>query len=340
MNAQIPTLKDVAAAAGVSVSTASRALADNPVISTETRERVRECALALNYRPNAQARALRSSRTNIIGVTVPSLVNPFFAEMAAAIQTAATDHGLSTIISSTAEDPDQLIDSLRVLTGQRVDGVIVVPHQGTEQALSELARADLPVVLVDRELPGAALATVVSDPDTSLQEAVAHLVGHGHLPVGYLSGPMNTSTGRRRLAAFRSACNALDLPEQPVYLGGYLHEEGYRGTCRLLDAGVRAIIAGDTMMSVGALEACHARGVAIGRDLALIGFDDHPVMRLQASPVSVIDQQVDEMGRTALRQLLSLMSGAAPPTTTVYTPTSFLVRPSSDFPSPAKEVSP
>jgi len=86
MAASIATLKDVAAAAGVAVSTASRALAGNPIVAVETRERVQKCAEALNYRPNAQARALRSSRSNIIGVTIPSLINPYFAEMASAIQ--------------------------------------------------------------------------------------------------------------------------------------------------------------------------------------------------------------------------------------------------------------
>ncbi|AGF73131.1 LacI family DNA-binding transcriptional regulator [Corynebacterium halotolerans] len=337
MNFPIPTLKDVAAAAGVSVSTASRALAGNPVISQETRDRVQQRAIDLNYRPNAQARALRSSRTNIIGVAIPSLVNPFFAEMAAAIQLEATSQGFSTIISSTSEDPAQLSDSLEVLADLRVDGILAVPYRGTEKVLTELQESGLPVVLVDRELPGTDLVTVASDPGPSLKAAVAHLAKLGHLPVGYLSGPMNTSTGSRRLAAFLTACRELGLPEQPVYRGGYDREEGYRGTGQLIDGGVRSIIAGDTMMSIGALEACHARGVAIGRDLALIGYDDHPVLRLQACPVSVIDQQVAELGRTAFHLLFELIAGASPPAS-VHTPSTLIIRPSSNFTSPAKEA--
>ncbi len=339
MNPPIPTLKDVAAAAGVSVSTASRALAGNPVIAEETRERVRRSAASLNYRPNAQARALRSSRTNIIGVAIPSLVNPFFAEMAAAIQLAATARGFSTIISGTAEDPEQLTGSLGVLADLRVDGILAVPYRGTEDVLTGLHESGMPVVLVDRELPGTDLVTVASDPAPTMREAVAHLTERGHLPIGYLSGPRNTSTGRGRLDAFLTACRELGLPEQPVYHGGYHREEGFRGTTQLITEQVRAVIAGDTMMTVGALEACHTRGVAIGRDLALIGYDDHPVLRLQACPVTVIDQRVAEMGRTALDLLCELIAGKSPPAS-VHTPGTLIIRPSSDFTPPAKEATP
>lgn len=321
------TLRDVAAAAGVSVSTASRALAGNPAISPGTRERVRACAEQLNYRPNAQARALRSSRTNIIGLTVPSLVNPFFAGMAHAIQQEADRHGLSTIISSTSEDPARLSTSLEVLTSQQVDGLIAVPYNGTEQAFT---RVPMPTVLVDRELPTAGLPTVATDPAPGITAAVDHLLDNGHRHIGYLSGPVTTSTGVRRLAAFEEACDSRGVRERSIHHGGFDHSIGFAGTLELLDRGVEAIIAGDTMMSIGALEACHAQRIALGRDLALIGFDDNATMRLQAAPVSVIDQDVAEMGRRALHLLLDLMSGHSPPEP-ITIPTTLIIRPSSDF---------
>lgn len=321
------TLRDVAAAAGVSVSTASRALAGNPAIAPATRERVRACAEELNYRPNAQARALRSSRTNIIGLTVPSLVNPFFATMAHVIQQEADRHGLSTIISSTSEDPARLSTSLDVLTAQQVDGILAVPYNGSEQAFT---RVPMPTVLVDRELPASGLPTVATDPVPGVDAAVGHLLDRGHGHIGYLSGPMSTSTGVRRLAAFEAACARRGISNYSVHHGGFDRSVGLEGTLALLDRGVEAVIAGDTMMSIGALEACHARQIAIGRDLALVGFDDNATMRLQASPVSVIDQDVAELGTRALHLLLGLMSGTSPPES-VTIPTTLIIRPSSDF---------
>lgn len=334
------TLRDVAAAAGVSVSTASRALADNPVIAERTRERVRRCAEELNYRPNAQARALRSARTHIIGVTVPSLVNPYFAKMAHVIQQAAADHQLSTIISTTAENPDRLATSLDALSAQRVDGILAVPYIGSEDAFTRLRQARIPVILIDRELPAAALPTIASDPHPGIDAAVAHLLARGHTHIGYLSGPMTTSTGVGRLAAFEEACGRRGVEKREIYRGGYDRAIGYAGTEELLDRGVHAVIAGDSMMSVGALEACHARGVDIGRDLALIGFDDNATMRLQSSPVSVIDQDVADLATRGLHLLLDLIIGKAPPEATITTPTTFFTRPSSDFHRTPKEVTP
>lgn len=324
------TLRDVAAAAGVSVSTASRALADHPGIAARTRATVRARAAELNYQPNAQARALRGSRTNIIGLTVPSLVNPFFATMAHVIQQEATRQGWSTIISSTDEDPDRLATSLQTLAALQVDGILAVPYSGSGDSFARLRHARVPVVLVDRELPDADLPTVSSDPRPGVDAAVAHLLDGGHRHIGYLSGPMSTSTGVGRLAAFEEACGRRGVEKHEIHHGGYERSLGHDGTLDLLDRGVEAIIAGDSMMSVGALEACHARRVRIGEDLALIGFDDNPTMRLQASPVSVIDQGVADLALRALTLLTGLMSGTSPPAP-VTLPTTLIIRPSSNF---------
>ena len=145
------TLKDVAAAAGVSISTASRSLSGNPAISESTRQRVKDTAIKLNYRPNAQARALRSSRSNAIGLVIPSLDNAYFAAMAAAIEEAADKQGLATMITSCGEDPQRLVKSLDALMERQVDGIIAVPLEGAEEAL-EQARAYRPLVLIDRTL--------------------------------------------------------------------------------------------------------------------------------------------------------------------------------------------
>ena len=155
------TLKDVAAAAGVSISTASRSLSGNPAISESTRQRVKDTAVKLNYRPNAQARALRSSRSNAIGLVIPSLDNAYFAAMAAAVEEAADKQGLATMITSCGEEPQRLVKALDALMERQVDGIIAVPLEGAEEAL-EQARTYRPLVLIDRTL--SQILAVLSDP--------------------------------------------------------------------------------------------------------------------------------------------------------------------------------
>lgn len=301
------TLKDVAAAAGVSISTASRSLSGNPAISESTRQRVKDAAIKLNYRPNAQARALRSSRSNAIGLVIPSLDNAYFAAMAAAIEEAADNQGLATMITSCGEDPQRLVKSLNALLERQVDGIIAVPLEGAEEAL-EQARSYRPLVLIDRTL--GELPAVLSDPCVGINQAVEQLKEKGHTHIGYLSGPQETSTGRQRLEAFEAATHGMPTH---IHHGSYRHREGYKGAIALLKEGVTAIIAGDSMMTAGALEACHNAGKRIGEEIALVGFDDFIYLRFQPSPISVVDQDVARMGETATAKLIAAINDKRPP---------------------------
>lgn len=304
------TLKDVAAACELSVSTVSRALAHNPAIPESTRKKVRDAARRLNYQPNVQARALQTKRTQTIGLTIPSLVNPYFAELAEAVQMAAAKRGYTTVVANTFEDPEALSDALNVLYSHRVDGIITVPHEDCAQQIRVLA-THIPIVLLDRGLKDCdaeQLCTVDSDPTPGITAAVNHLHKADLLPIGYLAGPMDTTTGRERLKAFTEACQQLGLSEGSdyhVYPGGYEHEQGYQGTLELLrNHQVAAIVAGDSMMTIGAIDACHQHGIQVGEELALIGFDDFALFRLQPAPLTIIDQHAHDLATTAVEQVL------------------------------------
>lgn len=319
-----PTLKDVAQRAGVSIATASRAMADNPAVATTTRTRIQALAAEMGYLPNAQARALQSSRSNTIGIVVPSLLNPYFATMVTAVQNAAKGAGLATIITSTDENPETMAASLTFLASHGVDGIICVPDEHCAEQLNHLHDQGIPLVLIDRELTGSPIPTVISDPQPGMDAAVSLLVEHHALPIGYLSGPMSTSTGRARLEAFQQACRNHDLEPQLVFHGGFEQEQGFEGATHLLDHGARTLFAGDTMMTIGVLEACHRAGLSIGEDISVIGFDSHPLFTLQPRPLTVIDQQVDSMARQAFTVLHGLLAGTEPiqPTRTdLVTPT-------------------
>lgn len=321
-----PTLKEVAHQAGVSIATASRALADNPAVAVKTRERIQELAAELGYRPNAQARALQSSRSNTLGVVVPSLINHYFAAMVTAIQNTAGEAGLATIITNNNEDASTMASSLEFLAGHGVDGIICVPNEDCAEELEQLQKQGIPLVLIDRELPSSSIPTVTSDSLPGITAAVTLLANHKALPIGYLSGPMDTSTGRDRLRNFRTACAEAGLPEQPVFLGGYEQSMGCEGATELIEQGVQALFAGDSMMTIGVIEACHKAGLVIGQDISVVGFDTHPLFALQPHPLTVIDQNVETLAEKAVALLTELMAGTTPTLQKTLIPTTLIER--------------
>lgn len=302
------TLKDIAQATKLSVSTISRALSNNASIPESTRRRVLEAAELLNYRPNAQARALRKSQTDTIGLLVPNIENPYFASLAAAVQRRARRAGVSTILTNTEENPDLVNQALDAMDDQRLDGIVVVPHFQSAEKVAELAGRGVPVVLADRNLTHTELPSVTSDPLPGMTAAV-DLLTSADVSLGYLSGPQDTSTGRERLTTFEALCVDRGITGVSVYYGGYQQESGYEGVRVLLEQGANAIIAGDCMMTIGALEAIHERKLKIGEDLQLIGFDDNPIFRLQNPPLTIIDQNVARMGEVAFDILQRLIRG-------------------------------
>lgn len=331
------TLKDVARLAKVSTSTASRALSNNPAISEATREKVKQCAKQLNYQPNEQARALRQSRTNIIGLIVPSLINPYFAEMGTTIQRRAAQLGLTTLIANTNENLDELRASMEMMISQRVDGLIVVPSEGIDDLIERARDTGVPIVMLDREIATEGVTSITSDPSAGIIQAIEHLKEQGHLPIGYLAGPDTTSTGRERKEAFMRACSDAGIGAKHIYHGeDYLTEEGRAGTKELLSQGVKSLIAGDSMMTIGVLEQCRDENVEIGKDIAVVGFDNYPLFELQPKPITIIDQNVADMSVRAMDILHSLIEAIRkkeklPEPASLKTETSLVIRQSTQF---------
>ncbi|HLR48737.1 MAG TPA: LacI family DNA-binding transcriptional regulator [Corynebacterium sp.] len=322
------TLRDIARACGVSVSTVSRALANNPAIAEKTRAAIQAAAKELDYRPNAQARALKNSRTDAIGVVVPSLINPFFSAMTAAIEDEANKAGYATIITSSGESTPKITEAVEALRARQVDGIIAVPHAESVDMLELVARST-PLLFIDRYIPGCAIPAVISNSAPGIKAALKALASRGHKKVGYLAGPQTTSTGLERLKEFQRFSEDLGM-EQVIHHGGYLYEEGFTGTQKLLEQQPTAIIAGDSMMTFGALEALYRHNVDIGKQIALVGFDDFVFMRIQPAPVAIIDQNVEEMGRIALRNLVASFAHESPPEGAVVQ-TRFIARESIEF---------
>lgn len=309
-----PTIKDVATRAGVSVGTVSRVLNGSDATSESSRMAVLRAAHELGYLPNAHARSLRSEHSGTIALLVPDIRNPFFAELARVVESAALDHGLATLLCNADEDSAQFDRYVEVIRRQRVDGVAMIPISEANRAIDRVISDAIPMVFLDRHVPGIDVPSVVSDPEPGVAQAVERLLAAGHTRIGFITGPMTSSTGRERVQSYRAAMRAhgVDVDESLVAGGDFQEESGVQGAALLLDRGVTAIFASDSLMSMGALRTCHDRGLRIGSDIDLIGFDDLPVFTLTDPPLTVVDQPIGEIGRRGVGMLMARMAGEEP----------------------------
>ena len=329
------TIREVAALAGVSVATASRVLSGNPATSPQSRARVASAVTELDYRPNAQARALRSTRTNAIGLLVSDVRNPFFADLAHTVEQAAILHDYVTLLGNANESVDQQDRYLDTLIARRVDGIILAPVAAASDSIRSLIAREVPTVFVDRMIDGTNVPSVTTDGTSGIRQAVEHLAAAGHTRIGYISGPQASSTGRDRFAAFTRSVAENGLSEDPalVYFGDYQAASGSTGVhvLRELREPPTALLVADSLMAVGAIAMLHKLGVRLGVDLAMVAFDDIEWFALLNPALSVISHSVEDMGRTAVDLLLEVIDGGTP--ASVVLPSELIVRASSATPS-------
>lgn len=316
-------LRDVAAAAGVSDATVSLALAGNPRISEATAKRVIGVANELGYRPNSAARALRTESTRNLGLIVSDVANPFFGELAGAIERQAEREGYSVILCNSDEDADRQDDYLlKMLAGSQVDGVLLVPTSSMTPGLRAVASSGAKVVLLDRPITvsgnGTAarnlrsLPAVSSDPGRALAEAAALLTTLGHRRIGVISPPLDTPLGRVRRKQIRDALVDAGVRSRDIFVeeGDFRLGSGYRATSLLLEQRrPTAIIAADGPMGVGALKALRAHGLRVPHDMSLICFDDAPWFDLFDPPLTTIAQPIEELAKAAVATILALLRG-------------------------------
>jgi LacI family transcriptional regulator len=322
------TIRDVAARAGVSLGTASRVLSGHPATSSGARTRVTEAAAALGYRPNAQARSLRSTRTHTIGLLVSDVRNPFFADVAHAAEQAALDADFVTLLGNANEDVDQQDRYLETFLTQRVDGVVITPQGRGSGSLDALIDSGMPIVFADRTVDGLDVPSVTTDSRAGLDEAIAHLAARGHTRIAFIGGPQSISTGRDRHDAFVAAMPAhgLEVNSDLIAFGDFREASGTEAADRLLARQDRptALLAADNLMAVGALAAVRSHGLTIGADIDLIAFDDTEWFPFLDPPMSVIAHDPGAIGRHAVALLLQVIGGNTPES--VVLPTKFVDR--------------
>ena len=322
------SIKDVAESAGLSVATVSRVLNGHPSVSDDARERVLAAAGTLGYRPNVVARSLRTHRTGTIGLVISDVLNPYFTELARAVEEEARELGYSVIIGNADERADLEDHHVRGLLDRRIDGLLVSPADGRSPMTLEAAAGDTPVVFVDRWIPGCATPVVRADGREAIRDLVAHLYALGHRRLAIIAGPAATTTGRERVDAFRAALavHGLALPEEYVGRGDFQAKSGRACTERFLNLPEPpdVVFATDNLMALGALDEIGARGLRVPEDIALAAFDDIPWFSHTDPPITTIAQPTAELGRVAVRALADLIAGS--PASSTVLPAHLVVR--------------
>lgn len=306
----MPTLEDVASEADVSVSTVSRVFNNPDKVRPDTRDRVKEVAETLGYQPSRVARRLRlkDGKASLIGLVIPDIQNPFFANVARGVEDVAQDNEYGLILSNSDEDPDKQKLAVNTLKTEDVDGVIVPPISRDDPNVKRLLDSDIAVVCVDRRMENVRVDTILSDSQKGAHRAVTHLLELGHRRIGFIGGIPRISTSTDRRKGYEKAFRDQGVPIDSTLVreGDSRGERGKYLTDALLDLDrpPTALFTGNNLTTLGALSALSARDISVPEEVSLVGYDDVPWAMALNPPPTVIGQPAYEMGSRAAELLL------------------------------------
>lgn len=306
----MPSVRDVAKRAGVSISTVSVALNDASRVSAETHRRVMEAVEAIGYSPNSIARSLRLGRTNLIGLIVSEITNPFFAALAKIIQSEALEAGYNLIVCNSDENPARELELLDILRAQRVAGIIVSPCGHDDAYRRALAGVtDVPMLTIDRYVEGLERGFVGLDSRLAGRMVTEYLLRLGHRRIAFVGGPEGISSAELRLAGFRGAMEdaGADVPPDLCRHTDFRAETAYSIARELLLRPIRpsAFIAVNNFAMIGTLQAIEDLGFQCPFDVSLAGMDEFPLNSVIRPKLTVAAQPIDAIGRQAVASLLA-----------------------------------
>lgn len=327
---QQTSIRDLAQQLNLSISTVSRALADHKDISESTKQRVRELAQQLSYRPNQLAAALRKGHSKTLGVIVPHIKGYFFPAVMNGIEKVATREGFNVMMCQSNEDVQREQRNIETFLDAQVEGILISVSATTQlemQHFEQVRRQGIPLVFFDRvpELPNS--MAVILDDFQGAYQAVSHLIAQGCTRIGHLAGPQHLNTSRNRYLGYREALRAHGLPYEDEWtysLPALTHEAGRLGMQHLLavPGGLDAVFAAYAIPTVGAMEVLRAQGLRVPQDVALACFSNDPFTAMTQPQITVIDQRPEQMGETAVRLFLQLLKRGP-----AYTPPHLILKP-------------
>jgi LacI family transcriptional regulator len=304
-------MRDVAERARVSVTTVSHVINATRPVSDERRERVLTAMDELGYQPNRLARSLRRGQTHTIGMIIPDNANPFFAEMARGVEDTSFANGYSVILCNSDGDLEKELLYTNLLTEKRVDGILFIAAGLSTDRILDLQAQRMPLVVVDRDLPDAAVDSVLTNNAQGGRLATRHLIELGHRRIACITGPSDVTPSAERVTGYRQAMREAGVPVDSALIvkGDFQCDSAHRAAVRLLqmEDPPTAIFACNDLMAVAVMSAAWERGRRVPADLSVVGFDDVRLASLTNPPLTTIAQPKYEMGVLAVTMLLERM---------------------------------
>ncbi len=306
------TIKDIARKAGVAHTTVSRALRGNPMIAAQTAGRIRQIASELGYRPSAAARSLKTSRSQVLGVVVSSLDDPFFSEILQGIEDEAHQSGYGLFVAASRHEPERERKIVQTMVEHRADGVIICSTPFSADQARLLLDYGRPIVVVNNQAAEDYRYSIYHDDLDGSRQVTRHLVGLGHRKIAYLGNRLSGRTTFDRLAGFRQEMASAGLPIPEAYIhqqDGGTPADGLHAVRYFLDLPDRptALVCFNDMLAVGALQGLQQAGLRVPEDISVTGFDNIVFSAYTSPPLTTFDQPKRFIGAEAARLVLGLL---------------------------------
>lgn len=303
------TIKDIAKVLNISVATVSRALRDTYDVNKETKEKVLETALKLNYKPNFNATALAHGNTHNIGIILPFITNYYFSTVITGIQEVAYNSNYNIILYITNDSPERELSIIRNLSVSSLDGLLVSVSSNSDSChhFQHLIDERLPIVFFDRVASNIATSKVMQDDYNGAFEAVQHLIDNGYTKIAHIAGPEGLDFTRKRLQGYIDALtkNNISVRDEWIVYSGFSQEWGEKDTYHLLELDEKpdAIFAVNDRKAIGAMTALKKKQIVIGKEVGVIGFTDDPMCTIISPTLTTIAEPAFDIGKTSCELL-------------------------------------
>ncbi|MCW1950027.1 MAG: LacI family DNA-binding transcriptional regulator [Octadecabacter sp.] len=310
----IPTLDDVARAAGVSSATVSRCLNAKQKVSKDTHDRVMKAVEVLGYTPNFNARAMAAKRTNTIGAIIPTMENAIFARGLQAFQETLHTLGYNLLVSSNAYDPSREAEQIKTLVSRGADGLLLIGYDRDDTIYDYLERRQVPAILAWAYEPAKKHASVGFDNRTAMHKLTNTVISMGHRRISMISGIVDgNDRAANRLAGIKDGLlsNGLNPEDLQVIETSYEIENGAAAFATLMAADPKpsVVMCGNDVLAAGAISKAHELGLSIPNDVSITGFDDIELANIVQPPLTTVHVPHREMGRIAAQELIHMIEG-------------------------------
>jgi len=313
------TIKDIASAAGVSVTTVSLVLNDRPnTISQATKDKIVEVAKSLDYTPNHMAKSLVTKRSKMIGLVVPNIGNNFFADLAKNIENECQKSDYSLILANANNSLSETVKYVDQFISRGVDGLIIAfytddKQNNKEQLIAKLNNYDIPIVTVDSWIQGLNMSGVSIHHSRGGYMATKYLLEQGHKKIGCITGMNGNYSSDRRLKGYMLALKEAGIEENNDFVeeGDYQYNSGYLGALKLIDKGVSAIFACNDLMAYGTYQAVKEKNLKVPDDISVVGFDDLLFSKMLSIPLTTVYQDINNLGSKATELIIDFIKNGA-----------------------------